>query len=133
MVLYTVESPILIRITGGSWPLPQVTRNGKKCFIHPQIINPSISILYLTDNILNWTLFVLSNQSKRTKKVGVVGKYGTRYGSSVRKQMKKIETTQHAKYTCSFCGRDAVRRTAVGIWECRGCKKVVAGGAWTLG
>lgn len=47
--------------------------------------------------------------------------------------MKKIETTQHAKYTCSFCGRDAVRRTAVGIWECRGCKKVVAGGAWTLG
>jgi len=42
---------------------------------------------------------------RRTKKVGVVGKYGTRYGASLRKQIKKIEITQHAKYTCSFCGQ----------------------------
>ncbi|KGG51470.1 putative ribosomal L37ae protein [Mitosporidium daphniae] len=41
-----------------------------------------------------------------------------------------MEITQHAKYTCSFCGKDRVKRTAVGIWECRGCKKVIAGGAW---
>lgn len=47
--------------------------------------------------------------------------------------MKKIEITQHSKYTCSFCGRDSVKRTAVGIWKCKGCKKVVAGGAWQLG
>lgn len=62
-----------------------------------------------------------------------MGKYGTRYGASLRKQIKKMEITQHAKYTCSFCGRDAVKRKSVGIWECRGCKKVVAGGAWVLG
>ena len=79
------------------------------------------------------TLQHANTQAKRTKKVGVVGKYGTRYGTAARKQIKKIEITQHAKYTCSFCGRDAVKRTAVGIWECRGCKKVVAGGAWQLG
>ena len=29
--------------------------------------------------------------SKRTKKVGITGKYGTRYGASLRKQVKKIE------------------------------------------
>ncbi|KAG0245335.1 60S ribosomal protein L43 [Mortierella sp. GBA43] len=70
--------------------------------------------------------------AKRTKKVGVVGKYGVRYGASLRKQVKKMEITQHSKYTCTFCGRDAVKRQAVGIWKCRGCKKTMAGGAWTL-
>lgn len=44
-------------------------------------------------------------QSKRTKKVGIVGKYGTRYGASLRKQIKKIEVSQHSKYFCTFCGK----------------------------
>lgn len=48
---------------------------------------------------------VRSYQAKRTKKVGIVGKYGTRYGASLRKMVKKIEISQHAKYTCSFCGK----------------------------
>jgi ribosomal protein L37AE/L43A len=46
--------------------------------------------------------------AKRTKKVGIVGKYGTRYGASLRKIVKKFEITQHAKYTCSFCGKVAI-------------------------
>ncbi|OLY83315.1 60S ribosomal protein L37a [Smittium mucronatum] len=70
--------------------------------------------------------------TKRTKKVGISGKYGVRYGSSLRKQVKKMEITQHATYTCSFCGKDAVKRTSVGIWKCKGCRKVMAGGAWTV-
>merc|ERR1712060_599537 len=68
--------------------------------------------------------------AKRTKKVGIVGKYGVRYGASLRKQIKKIEVTQHSKYQCGFCGKVAVQREAVGIWKCKACKKVVAGGAW---
>ena len=28
--------------------------------------------------------------------------------------------------------QDTVKRTAVGIWGCRSCKKVIAGGAWTV-
>ena len=44
-------------------------------------------------------------QAKRTKKVGVVGKYGTRYGASLRKTVKKMEITQHSKYYCHFCGK----------------------------
>ena len=43
-------------------------------------------------------------KAKRTKKVGVVGKYGTRYGASLRKMLKKIEIQQHSKYICWFCG-----------------------------
>ncbi|KAL5492530.1 RPL43 [Sanghuangporus weigelae] len=70
--------------------------------------------------------------TKRTRKVGVTGKYGTRYGASLRKQVKKMEITQHARYTCTFCGKDSVKRTAVGIWGCRACKKIIAGGAWTV-
>eukprot|EP01127_Copromyxa_protea_P014801 TRINITY_DN4179_c0_g1_i3.p1 TRINITY_DN4179_c0_g1~~TRINITY_DN4179_c0_g1_i3.p1 ORF type:complete len:182 (-),score=24.01 TRINITY_DN4179_c0_g1_i3:66-611(-) len=68
---------------------------------------------------------------KRTQKVGIVGKYGTRYGASLRKQIKVTEITQHARYTCQFCGKDSVRRQAVGIWNCRACKKTTAGGAYT--
>jgi len=67
-----------------------------------------------------------------TKKVGVTGKYGTRYGASLRKQIKKMEITQHSRYTCSFCGKDSVKRAAVGIWHCRGCNKTLAGGAWVM-
>ncbi|OIW33383.1 ribosomal protein L37ae [Coniochaeta ligniaria NRRL 30616] len=68
----------------------------------------------------------------RTKKVGVTGKYGTRYGASLRKMVKKMETSQHAKYTCAFCGKDTVKRQAVGIWNCKSCKKTTAGGAYTV-
>lgn len=57
-------------------------------------------------------------QSKRTKKVGIVGKYGTRYGASLRKQIKKIEVSQHSKYFCSFCGK--VRAAASGGTRARG-------------
>ncbi|XP_065896699.1 large ribosomal subunit protein eL43-like [Dysidea avara] len=70
--------------------------------------------------------------AKRTKKVGVVGKYGTRYGSSLRKMVKKIEISQHSKYTCFFCGKEAMKRKCVGIWHCKSCRKTVAGGAWTF-
>ncbi|KAF6256585.1 ribosomal L37ae protein family-domain-containing protein [Scenedesmus sp. NREL 46B-D3] len=50
-----------------------------------------------------------AKMSKRTKKVGIVGKYGTRYGASLRKQIKKMEVSQHSKYFCNFCGK-------VGFW-----------------
>jgi large subunit ribosomal protein L37Ae len=31
--------------------------------------------------------------AKRTKKVGIIGKYATRYGASLRKRTKKLELT----------------------------------------
>lgn len=69
---------------------------------------------------------------KHTKKVGITGKYGTRYGASLRKTIKKMEISQHAKYVCTFCGKENMRRKAVGIWQCgtKNCRRKVAGGAW---
>ena len=43
-----------------------------------------------------------------------------------------MEVTQHAKYTCTFCGKVTVRREAVGIWNCKGCSRTIAGGAYTV-
>ncbi|KAL5973758.1 hypothetical protein ACLOJK_030414 [Asimina triloba] len=76
--------------------------------------------------------FPAAKMAKRTKKAGIVGKYGTRYGASLRKQIKKMEVSQHSKYFCEFCGKYAVKRKAVGIWDCKDCGKVKAGGAYTL-
>uniref|UniRef100_A0A4X2M141 Ribosomal protein L37a n=2 Tax=Vombatus ursinus TaxID=29139 RepID=A0A4X2M141_VOMUR len=45
--------------------------------------------------------------------------------------VKKTEISQHAKYTCSFCGKTKMKRRAVGIWHCGSCRKTVVGGAWT--
>merc|ERR1711920_574443 len=65
--------------------------------------------------------------AKRTKKVGIVGKYGTRYGASLRKIVKKMEVSQHKRYQSPFCGANTLKRTAVGIWQCsRTGKKVLA-------
>jgi large subunit ribosomal protein L37Ae len=54
------------------------------------------------------------------------------YGASLRKQIKKQEVSQHAKYLCDFCGKHSVRRVATGIWNCKSCGKQKAGGAYTL-
>ena len=43
-----------------------------------------------------------------------------------------MEVTQHAKYTCTFCGKTTVRRHSTGIWNCRSCKRTMAGGAYIV-
>lgn len=67
---------------------------------------------------------------RRTVKVGITGKYGTRYGAKLRKQVKAIEILQRTKYTCPFCGKTSIKRSAVGIWRCKACRRNIAGGAW---
>jgi len=42
------------------------------------------------------------------------------------------QITQHARYTCPFCGKDTIKRQVTGIWKCSACKKISAGGAYTL-
>ncbi|KAM4855352.1 large ribosomal subunit protein eL43-like [Urocitellus parryii] len=67
--------------------------------------------------------------AKVTKKVGILGKDGTRYGASLQKMVKKTEVRQQARYTHSFCDKTKMKRWAVGI----GHRKTVAGGAWPYG
>lgn len=86
----------------------------------------------LSGNATPFPLCFFVYQAKRTKKAGIVGKYGTRYGASLRKVVKKMEVSQHSKYFCEFCGKNTMKRHAVGIWKCKACKKVKAGGAYNL-
>ncbi len=68
--------------------------------------------------------------SRRTKKVGIVARFGTRYGTSVRKRFKKAAESSIKKYACPRCSYNAVRRVSSGIWECRHCNYTFSGGAY---
>lgn len=68
--------------------------------------------------------------AKRTKKVGIVGKYGTRYGASLRKLIKRMEVSQHKKYTNPLTGGETLKRHSVGIWECKKSGIKMTGGAY---
>lgn len=67
---------------------------------------------------------------RRTTKAGITGKYGTRYGQKLRKQVKGIEILQRKKSICPFCGKTSIKRQAAGIWRCRACRRVLSGGCW---
>lgn len=69
--------------------------------------------------------------TRRTKKVGLAGRYGARYGVRVRKQIRTVETAKGKSYECPRCRHVAVRRVASGIWKCRRCDLKFAGGAYT--
>merc|ERR1712113_1026095 len=75
---------------------------------------------------------VKGKDGEENEEGGYRGEVRHQVRASLRKQIKKIEITQHSKYVCGFCGKNAVKRTAVGIWHCQGCNKTVAGGAWIM-
>ena len=68
--------------------------------------------------------------SQGTKKVGSSGRYGARYGVSLRKRMKNIEDQQRKRHTCPKCTYKSLKRVSTGIWSCKRCGLRVAGGAY---
>ena len=67
---------------------------------------------------------------KGTKKVGSAGRWGPRYGVKTRMQVAAIEKKQRELHPCPRCGMKKVRRLGTGIWQCRRCDVVFAGGAY---
>ena len=67
---------------------------------------------------------------KGTKKVGTSGRWGPRYGVKTRMQVAAIEKKQRVAHTCPRCGQDRVKRLGTGIWKCRRCEVIFAGGAY---
>jgi large subunit ribosomal protein L37Ae len=68
--------------------------------------------------------------AKRTKKVRSAGRYQARYGVRARTRIREVETQQKQKHPCPECGQPAVKRSSTGIWKCRKCGVVFAGGAY---
>lgn len=67
----------------------------------------------------------------RTKKVGIAGRFGPRYGTSVRYRVKKIEEFKRFPLKCPKCETKAVKRASVGLWGCKKCGIQFTGGAYT--
>ncbi|MGC8584970.1 MAG: 50S ribosomal protein L37ae [Thermoplasmata archaeon] len=68
--------------------------------------------------------------SRRTKKVGIAGRFGPRYGVAPKKQWKDIMELRIQYYECPSCGHRTLRRVSTSIWECRRCGYTFAGGAY---
>src|SRR3989344_8422018 len=65
-----------------------------------------------------------------TKKVKSAGRFGSRYGIGIRRRVIKVEEKQHQTSNCPSCGFAKVFRKASGIFECKKCGNVFAGGAY---
>lgn len=72
------------------------------------------------------------SRTARKKVVGIAGRFGARYGASIRKRWKAVMERRYSVYVCPYCGKTSVlERIAVGIWRCPKCGAVWAGGAYT--
>ncbi len=70
---------------------------------------------------------------KKTRKVGTTGRFGPRYGVSVRRRIAQVEKRQRRYHLCPRCTFLKVKRVSTGIYRCRHCKLEFAGGAYYPG
>ena len=68
----------------------------------------------------------------RTKKVKSTGRFGSRYGLSIRQRVLDVELKQKGWHQCPKCAKNRVKRVSSGIWQCRSCNVKFAGKAYTL-
>ena len=68
-----------------------------------------------------------------TKKVGSAGRYGARYGATLKQKVSEIEKKQKAKYECPACNKIAVKRKFKGVWECMRCSHTFTAKAYSIG
>lgn len=66
----------------------------------------------------------------RKKKAKSSARFGARYGKTVRERFISIVSDMKAEYPCPQCSAKAVGRESVGIWRCRKCGLIFAGGAY---
>jgi len=68
----------------------------------------------------------------KTKKARASGRFGARYGKTLRAKLSKVEDKQRKKQKCLFCDKLGVKRISKGIWECSRCKKKFASDIYYL-
>ena len=65
-----------------------------------------------------------------TQKVKSTGRFGVRYGVTIRKRILKVESVQKYFSDCPSCGFKKVKRISTGVFACRKCNYTFAGGAY---
>ncbi len=74
---------------------------------------------------------MITKMAKKKAKSGISGKFGARYGSTVRKRYRSIMEKMKGKLKCPRCEtQGSIRRISVGIWHCRKCDATFTGGAY---
>jgi len=69
----------------------------------------------------------------KTKKVGITGKYGARYGANVRKKARLILEKMKGDIKCPKCVTNgSIQRISIGIWYCKKCDAKFTGGAYYI-
>ena len=63
---------------------------------------------------------------------GASKRYGVRYGRRLRQKWEAVDTEQKKQYKCPYCHKIAVKRMAVGIWNCPKCAAVFTGKAYSI-
>jgi large subunit ribosomal protein L37Ae len=69
----------------------------------------------------------------KTKKAKASGRFGARYGKTVRARLNAVEDKQRKKQICPLCNRKGVKRLSKGIWKCSKCNKKFASDVYHLG
>jgi len=70
--------------------------------------------------------------TKKTVKVGPTGRFGPRYGVTVRRRIREVEVDLKRWHNCPKCKSKSVKRLATGIWVCRRCGAKIASSAYSL-
>ena len=61
---------------------------------------------------------------------GSAGRFGVRYGKTIRTRVIQIEKKQRKKQMCPFCNKPRAKRIAMGIFTCSKCNAKFAGKAY---
>ena len=69
---------------------------------------------------------------KTKENLGSVKRFGARYGRKPKLKFSKIETEQRKLHKCPYCNKIAVKRIAMGIWNCRKCNAKFTGKAYSV-
>lgn len=66
----------------------------------------------------------------RCKKTRSTARFGPRYGRKARKAVADIEAVMRPRSACPRCTAVSVRRVGTGLYRCRRCGVVFAGGCY---
>ncbi len=79
-----------------------------------------------------WAAPFSNKMATKLKKAKSAGRFGAKYGKSVRDKLVKVESKQKVKQKCPFCGKLGVKRLSKGIWKCTKCNKKFASNTYYL-